>query len=86
MEKGVNPRSVLSQILQGSWQIPEGVPDFMLWHIIINMVSEPPKRERLRHINTLEDVVRLIKVCKKIIVLTGAGVSLLRSIVLGTTI
>ncbi|KAL7643314.1 UNVERIFIED_CONTAM: hypothetical protein RMT77_006606 [Armadillidium vulgare] len=75
MEKGVNPRTVLTHLLGNSFHIQQGVSDFMLWHFIVNMLSEPPKRERLRHINTLEDVIRLIKVCKKIIVLTGAGVS-----------
>lgn len=39
------------------------------------MMSEPPRRQKLRHINTLSDVVRLIRNSKKIIVLTGAGVS-----------
>lgn len=39
------------------------------------MMSEPPRRQKLRHINTLTDVVRLIKGSRKIIVLTGAGVS-----------
>lgn len=39
------------------------------------MMSEPPRRQKLRHINTLSDVVRLLCTSKKIIVLTGAGVS-----------
>merc|ERR1719461_2363498 len=39
------------------------------------MVSEPPRRKKLSHINTLEDVVGLIAASRKIIVLTGAGVS-----------
>lgn len=38
-------------------------------------MSEPPRRQKLRHINTLSDVVRLIRNSKRIIVLTGAGVS-----------
>ena len=38
------------------------------------MLSEPPRRTKLTHINTLADVVRLINTSKKIIVLTGAGV------------
>ena len=43
--------------------------------IIVNIVSEPPTRQRLRHVNSLLDAVRLLKTCKKILVLTGAGVS-----------
>lgn len=46
-----------------------------MFQIIANMMSEPPRRQKLRHINTMTDVVRLIKCSKKIIVLTGAGVS-----------
>ncbi|KAM6916241.1 NAD-dependent protein deacetylase sirtuin-1 [Xenentodon cancila] len=45
-----------------------------LWQIILN-ISEPPKRKKRKDINTLEDVVRLLHESKKIIVLTGAGVS-----------
>merc|ERR1712072_400480 len=39
------------------------------------MVAEPPRRKKLPDVNTLEDVARLIRSSKKIIVLTGAGVS-----------
>lgn len=39
------------------------------------MMSEPPRRQKLKHINTLTDVVRLIRNSNRIIVLTGAGVS-----------
>lgn len=56
-------------------QIPQYVEDLTLWKIIINMLAEPPRRSKLRHVNTLDDVVRLLKGAQKIIVLTGAGVS-----------
>ncbi|XP_020281472.1 NAD-dependent protein deacetylase sirtuin-1 isoform X2 [Pseudomyrmex gracilis] len=75
MLTGVDPRNLLHHLLTDSTQIPEQVDDFTLWKIIINMMSEPPRRHKLRHINTLSDVVRLIRCSKKIIVLTGAGVS-----------
>ncbi|XP_067209786.1 NAD-dependent protein deacetylase sirtuin-1 isoform X2 [Linepithema humile] len=75
MSTGVNPRDLLNHIFLDSTQIPEQVDDLTLWKIIINMMSEPPRRQKLRHINTLSDVVRLIRNSKKIIVLTGAGVS-----------
>jgi NAD-dependent deacetylase sirtuin 1 len=39
------------------------------------MMSEPPKRQKLSHVNTILDVVELIRNSKNIIVLTGAGVS-----------
>ncbi len=41
-------------------------------------MSEPPRRERLRHINSITDAVRLLRSCKKILVLTGAGVIKIR--------
>ncbi|XP_066594614.1 NAD-dependent protein deacetylase sirtuin-1 isoform X2 [Prorops nasuta] len=75
MLTGANPRELLHHLLMDSTQIPEQVDDLTLWKIIINMMSEPPRRQKLRHINTLTDVVRLIRNSKKIIVLTGAGVS-----------
>lgn len=75
MLRGVDPRTVLNQILGSTREIPDGVADGTLWRLIVNMLSEPPRREKLRHINTIEDVVRLMKACQKIIVLTGAGVS-----------
>ena len=75
MVQGVNPRTVLTQVLGTSTEIPDGVSDTILWKLIVNMLSELPRREKLRHINTIEDVIRLFKSCRKIIVLTGAGVS-----------
>lgn len=39
------------------------------------MMNEPPRRHKLKHINTLSDVARLIRESKNIIVLSGAGIS-----------
>ncbi|KAK3868948.1 hypothetical protein Pcinc_025697 [Petrolisthes cinctipes] len=75
MLRGVNPRTILTNVLGATTEIPEDVADVALWRLIVNVLSEPPRREKLRHINTIEDVVRLMKSCRKIIVLTGAGVS-----------
>ncbi|XP_012163369.1 NAD-dependent protein deacetylase sirtuin-1 isoform X1 [Bombus terrestris] len=72
---GADPRDLLHHLLMDSTQIPEQVDDLTLWKIIINMMSEPPRRQKLKHINTLTDVVRLIRNSNRIIVLTGAGVS-----------
>ncbi|PSN54664.1 hypothetical protein C0J52_01051 [Blattella germanica] len=72
---GVNPRSLLNQLVTDGTQIPPQMDDLTLWKIIVNMMSEPPRRQKLRHINSLVDVVRLLKGAKKVIVLTGAGVS-----------
>ncbi|XP_056630819.1 NAD-dependent protein deacetylase sirtuin-1 isoform X1 [Diorhabda sublineata] len=74
MQKGVNPREILAE-LGVDGQIPDYVDDLTVWKLIINMLSEPPRRNKLRHINTLDDVVRLLRGAQNIIVLTGAGVS-----------
>lgn len=61
MQKGVNPRILLSDLGVDYDQIPDYVDDVTIWKIIINMLAEPPRRNKLRHVNTLDDVVRLLK-------------------------
>ena len=39
--------------------------------LLLFQVSEPPRRKKLAHVNTLQDVVELIRNSKKIIILTG---------------
>ncbi|CAH0546882.1 unnamed protein product [Brassicogethes aeneus] len=75
MQNGVNPRTVLSDLGVELDQIPQYVDEVTLWKLIINMLAEPPRRNKLRHVNSLDDVVRLLRGSKKVIVLTGAGVS-----------
>ncbi|KAH9498905.1 NAD-dependent protein deacetylase sirtuin-1 [Bulinus truncatus] len=75
MRRGQSPHKILEDLVPSGTVIPEGLDPIMLWKIIINIVSEPPKRKKLTDINTLDDVLRLLKDCKKIMVLTGAGVS-----------
>ena len=54
---------------------PEDVDDLALWRVIFEIISEPSPRERLRNINSLDHVKKLIQESKNIIILTGAGVS-----------
>lgn len=68
-----DPRTILKDLLPET-VLPPDLDDMTLWQIIIN-ISEPPKRKKRKDINTLEDVVRLLNDGKKILVLTGAGVS-----------
>ncbi|KAL1458976.1 hypothetical protein WDU94_010995, partial [Cyamophila willieti] len=75
MAKGINPRDVLSHILGADARIPEQIDDQTLWRLVLNMICEPKRRQRLRHISSFNDVIHLLKTCSKIIVLTGAGVS-----------
>nr|XP_020665072.1 NAD-dependent protein deacetylase sirtuin-1 [Pogona vitticeps] len=71
---GTDPRAILKDLLPETVPPPE-LDDMTLWQIVINILSEPPKRKKRKDINTLEDAVKLLHECKKIIVLTGAGVS-----------
>ncbi|KAJ8417957.1 hypothetical protein AAFF_G00136660 [Aldrovandia affinis] len=68
-----DPRTILKDLLPET-VLPPDLDDMTLWQIIIN-ISEPPKRKKRKDLNTLEDVVRLLHESKRILVLTGAGVS-----------
>ncbi|XP_016343380.1 NAD-dependent protein deacetylase sirtuin-1-like [Sinocyclocheilus anshuiensis] len=71
--RGTDPRAILKDLLPET-VLPPDLDDMTLWQIIIN-ISEPPKRKKRKDVNTLEDVIRLLKERKKTLVLTGAGVS-----------
>ncbi len=75
MSRGVDPRELLKGMITADSEIPEDLDPLTLWKIILNILSEPPKRDKLDHVNTLEDVVRLIRSSRNVMVLTGAGVS-----------
>ncbi|XP_026285615.1 NAD-dependent protein deacetylase sirtuin-1 [Frankliniella occidentalis] len=75
MLTGVKPREILNHFGADPTDIPLDMDDMTLWKIIVNMMTVPPRRPKLRDVNTLQDVVGLIKNCSRIIVLTGAGVS-----------
>jgi len=75
MSRGEDPRLILLDLLPGGSSIPEEMDTMTLWKVLFNLLSEPPRREKLSHVNTLEDCVSLIKSASNIIVLTGAGVS-----------
>lgn len=64
MSNGTDPRSLLETFGTDVTKIPEYVDDVTLWRVIINIITdlaEHPKRHKLRHVNTLDDVVRLVK-------------------------
>ena len=72
---GVNPRPILKDLIPDDTLIPDNLDDFTIWKIVINILSEPPPRKKLSHINTLQDVLHLLQTCQNIMVLTGAGVN-----------
>jgi len=71
---GTNPRQIIDGLLPNNF-ISNKYDNLTLWKFIFNMLSEPPRRKKLEHVNNLDDVVSLIKKSKKIIILTGAGIS-----------
>uniref|UniRef100_A0A8C6VGB0 protein acetyllysine N-acetyltransferase n=1 Tax=Naja naja TaxID=35670 RepID=A0A8C6VGB0_NAJNA len=71
---GTDPRAILKDLLPETIPPPE-LDNMTLWQIVVNILSEPPKRKKRKDINTIEDAVKLLQECNKIIVLTGAGVS-----------
>jgi len=75
IENGVNPMSILVNILPSNILLPEGLSDLTLWRIVFEILSDMPRRVKLPHINTLHDVVTLLKSCRNILVVTGAGIS-----------
>ena len=68
-------KTIFKDLIAGDAEIPDHLDQLTLWKIILNMVCEPPRRKKLPDINTLQNVVDLIRNSKNILVLTGAGVS-----------
>ena len=64
---GVNPREVLERLIPGPVTIPDDVDDMSMWKAVIELITEPPRREKLPEVNLLEDVINLILKCKNII-------------------
>ncbi|XP_077504571.1 sirtuin 1 isoform X1 [Amblyomma americanum] len=77
MSLGADPRSLLERLLPDGAVIPSSLDRLTLWKVLISMLSEeePPRRTKLAHVNTLDDVVSLLRTCQRVLVLTGAGVS-----------
>ena len=75
MRRGENPRDILETLLPSGSEIPDSLDNMTMWKILFNLLSEPPRRQKLENVNTLEHCVDLIKNSSNIIILTGAGVS-----------
>ncbi|KAH7638102.1 nad-dependent histone deacetylase sir2-like [Dermatophagoides farinae] len=73
ISNGSDPKEIIEQ-LTGSELIGD-IDNAYAWRLLIRMLSEPSVRSKLDYINTISDVIDLIQNSKKIIVLTGAGVS-----------
>ncbi|KAL9984453.1 hypothetical protein ACROYT_G006746 [Oculina patagonica] len=74
MNLDINPEDILAYMVPHA-QLPPNIDKSTLWKIIVDILTEPTPRPKLDHINSLDDVVELLRGSKNIIVLTGAGVS-----------
>ncbi|KAI8321228.1 SIR2-domain-containing protein, partial [Martensiomyces pterosporus] len=75
VDKGVSVRSLL-EVFSEHPSLSASVPDFQLLPLLKHhLVRFYRNRPKLPAVNTIEDVVELIKKSKHIMVLTGAGVS-----------
>ncbi|XP_017855466.1 NAD-dependent histone deacetylase sirtuin-1 isoform X2 [Drosophila busckii] len=57
-----------------SWLQQDGDPN-QIWYQLSNLLTEPRRRIKLETVNTFDDVITLVRKSQRIIVLTGAGVS-----------
>lgn len=75
---GANAHSCLLSVLQ---ELPKTIltqPNIStsdVWRLIAAILSDPPRRQRLQAISSIGNVIRLLQQSKRIVVLTGAGVS-----------
>jgi NAD-dependent deacetylase sirtuin 1 len=75
MELGVRPEELLQHMLGPTVQLPSNADEVSLWEAVLELVLRPPPRPLLDHVTSLDDVVGLIEQSQKIIVLSGAGMS-----------
>ncbi|KAM8716134.1 hypothetical protein ACLKA7_003076 [Drosophila subpalustris] len=70
------PRQVIASIMPHfASGLPADIDESVLWDYLSHLLNEPKRRNKLSNVNTFDDVIDLVKKSEKIIVLTGAGVS-----------
>ncbi|KPM04441.1 NAD-dependent protein deacetylase sirtuin-1-like protein [Sarcoptes scabiei] len=71
IRNGVDPRELIQHL---TGEMVSDIGDIYAWRLLMSILTEP-SRPKLTSINTIDDVIDLIQKSSKIIVLTGAGVS-----------
>lgn len=72
---GLTARQIMS-IVAPNYYIPPDIPDTDIMRVLASIIEpELPKRKKLREHNTIEDAVNLIRSSRKILVVSGAGIS-----------
>ncbi|KAH8413089.1 hypothetical protein KR009_007864 [Drosophila setifemur] len=70
------PRQVIASIMPHfATGLGADTDDSVLWDYLAHLLNEPKRRNKLANVNTFDDVIDLVNKSQKIIVLTGAGVS-----------
>lgn len=70
------PRQVIASIMPHfATGLAADTEDSVLWDYLAHLLNEPKRRTKLSNVNTFDDVIDLVHKSKRIIVLTGAGVS-----------
>ncbi|KAH8276441.1 hypothetical protein KR018_012259 [Drosophila ironensis] len=70
------PRQVIASIMPTfATGLAPDTDDSVLWDYLAHLLNEPKRRNKLANVNTFDDVISLVQKSEKIIVLTGAGVS-----------
>lgn len=73
---GGMPRQVIASIMPHfASGLPADIDESVLWDYLSHLLNEPKRRNKLSNVNTFDDVIDLVQKSEKIIVLTGAGVS-----------
>jgi len=72
MRAGVDLRPILSRILPG---LPNDLSQSTLFDLLMNIFLPVEQRQPLEQYKTLDDAVELIRKCKNILIITGAGIS-----------
>ncbi|KAH7729339.1 NAD-dependent deacetylase SIRT1 [Aphelenchoides avenae] len=75
LEEGLTPIEVLKQLLPHT-PLPADLTNTLAMRFIIGLINDSNRsREKLTQFNTFHDAVQLVRKSKRILVLTGAGVS-----------
>lgn len=72
MRAGVDLRPILLRFLPG---LPNDLSQSTIFELLMNIFVPVQQRQPLEQYKTLDDAVELIRKCKNILVLTGAGIS-----------
>ncbi|KAJ1349926.1 hypothetical protein KIN20_005605 [Parelaphostrongylus tenuis] len=75
LEEGASLIDVLETLCPGIEEPPEGWSDHLIMALLTEWLDRPPRREKLSAYNSFEDAVDLFRTRKRILILTGAGVS-----------